>query len=158
MRSPLLRALCLSVAASLACGGSDDSDDDGSSSTTNEPTASAGSSSTGDTAADSETSAEESTGDPVGHEYGPCPNGIGDCPEGVLYACFTQITAGAVCAPECDVHEDCPPPPPGGNVSPVCTGVDGHMRCLLALCETDEDCPTGMTCYEDVFNWCHWPT
>ena len=160
MRSPLLRAIYIVpiVVFMSACASSEDGGESSSGPTTGEATVSAsgtssGATDTGDSVADA---GSEETGDPVGHEYGPCPDGIGDCPEGILYACLTKITEGAVCAPECDTHEDCPPPPPGGSVVPVCTQVDGWNRCLLALCESDDDCPTGMSCHIEGPNWCHW--
>jgi hypothetical protein len=73
-----------------------------------------------------------------------------------LYACLTKITEGTVCSPQCEEHSDCPDPPPGGDVVPVCTLVDDRKRCLLAACQDDVDCPSGMSCHIEGPNWCHW--
>ena len=152
-------ALIVSLSVATGCAaddagdtsaGSDMSASDASTSSTESGTS--GSDDAASSSGDAETGA-----DPVGHEYGPCPDGIGDCPEGTLYACLTKITEGAVCAPQCEQHSDCPPPPPGGSVVPVCTLVDDRKRCILALCEGDDDCPTDMSCHIETPNWCHWP-
>ena len=156
-------AVLISLGLAVGCSAGDTGDtsasNDASASDASSTSANSGTSEGDDAASDTSADAtgDETGGDPVGHEYGPCPNGIGDCPEGTLYACLTKITQGAVCAPQCEEHSDCPPPPPGGSVTPVCTLVDDRKRCILALCEGDDDCPTDMSCHIETPNWCHWP-
>jgi len=152
----MVRPLCslLIFSAVLACGGDEPTGESSGSTAVGSNTASADSSSE-ESASSAETEETGETGT-IGDEYRDCDD-VADCPEGMLYACLGKVTAGHVCAPGCEATGECPPPPPGGTVVPVCTTVDNRQRCLLALCETDDDCPTGMTCHLEGPNWCHWP-
>ncbi len=156
-----LRIALLIAATSLApsWGCSGEGDEESSSGSADASSASATATSedaSGGEAEGSSESTEEETGEPPGAEYGPCES-IVDCPEGMLYVCLQDVTEGAVCAPGCMEHADCPPPPPGGSLPPVCTLVDDRTRCAILGCQSDEDCPTGMSCHIEGPNWCHWP-
>lgn len=46
------------------------------------------------------------------------------------------------CVPACSQTSPCPAPPPGGNLTPQCTG----GRCLMTCSAQGSTCPTGMAC------------
>jgi len=144
-----------------ACGGDDD---EGTSSTTVETdftTASDDDVSSEDATTDESSDGAEEGGvldmadDGYAGAYGPCEV-YSDCSPASLWVCLVDVTAGGVCAPPCLEHSDCPAPE-GGDVAPACTEVDGGKQCVLALCEGDDDCPEGMSCFEGgPYPRCHW--
>lgn len=71
--------------------------------------------------------------------------------------CAGGVLCWAFCSPTCTKAEDCPAPPPGSSLVPLC-GVSIPI-CILSGCTTSADCPPGLICGDSgtgtkICGWC----
>ena len=102
-----------------------------------------------------ETTGDETAGETTGGEavyYKNCfPGGDEVCErdEVCLYGTMAGALEVSFCsASECNVAEDCPPQPGGGDAPTVCVplGNGGENFCIIS-CDGGETCPDGMVCF-----------